>query len=128
MNFKYRQGGLSSIGILFVMMVGAFALTCALKLLPVYIEGATVTSAIGSAVEGGEFDGLSNGKVKSKVGKIFNVNMFEGISARDVKVTRAEGITTLDANYEQRMPLMFNIDVVVKFDKLVYEFKSGKSK
>ena len=128
MNFKYRQSGLSAIGILFVMIVGAFVLTCALKLIPVYIEGATVASAIGTAVENGEFDGLSTGKIRSKIGKILDVNMVEGMSARDVKVKRVKGLTTLDATYEQRVPLMYNIDVVVKFDKLIYEFKSGSSK
>jgi hypothetical protein len=109
------------------MIIGAFTLTCALKLIPVYIEGATVSSAISSAIEKGEFEGLSVGRIKSKVGKIFEINMVEGISAKDVKIKRSKGLTTLDANYEQRMPLMFNIDVVVKFDKLTYEFKSGSS-
>lgn len=123
MNLRSRQHGISSLGILSVMLIGAFALTCALKLIPVYMEAATVASSIERAIEDNEFSGMSNGQIKSKIGKFFDVNRVEAVSARDVKVTNNKGLVTIDANYEQRIPLLFNIDVVVKFEENTFTFK-----
>jgi len=124
MKLAISQRGLSSIGILLVMMVGAFALICALKLIPVYIDGATVDSSISSAVENGEFNGLSISKVKESIRKRLEINRIEGLSARDIKITKKKGEVIIDASHEQRIPLLFNIDVVVKFEDLIYEYSS----
>ena len=104
------------------MLVGAFALTCALQLIPVYIEGNTVGSSINNAIKNNEFDGMSISQMKSKIYKTFDINRVESLRASDVKIKSNKGTVTIDANYEKRLPLIFNIDVVVKFDKLVYEF------
>ena len=126
MNIAYSQRGLSSISILIVMMVGAFFLICALKLIPIYIEGASVASAISSAVEDREFDGLTVKQMRTKLGKYFEINRIEGINVRDIEIKRVKGATHIDASYEQREPLLFNIDIVVKFDELKYEVTSSK--
>ena len=55
------------------------------------------------------------------------MNRIDGISYRDVKISRAKGKTKIDATYEKRVPFLFNIDVMVKFDKLVYEYKTELS-
>lgn len=124
MNYQFRQQGASSLSILFFMLAGAFALTCALKLLPVYIEGNTLNNAILKAVDNREYDGLSTGNIRRKISKTFEINMIEGISYRDVEITRAKGKTTIDATYEKRVPFLFNIDVMVKFDKLIYVYQT----
>jgi len=108
------------------MLIGAFFLVCALKLIPIYIDGATVDSSISSAVENGEFIGMSAGKVKEKIRKSFEINRVEGLSARAVKITKKKGKTTIDARHEQRVPLLFNIDVVIKFEDLIYEYTSAQ--
>ena len=126
MNTACRQRGMSSLSLLVVLMVAAFFLTCALKLGPLYIDAMTIKGTINSALEKNDFDGLSVGQIKTKLAKYFEINRIEGVSAGDVKVTRSsKGGTTIDASYEQRVPLIFNIDVVVKFDQLIYEIETG---
>jgi hypothetical protein len=126
MKSAYSQRGLSSISILIVMMVAAFFLICALKLIPIYIEGASVASSVSSAFEDKEFDNLTVKQMRTKLGKYFEINRIQGISARDIKIKRVKGTTYIDASYEQREQLLFNIDVVVKFDDLKYEFTSSQ--
>lgn len=127
MNERFHQRGASSLSILFFMLTGAFVLTCALKLIPVYMEGYTLDSAIKKAVDNREYDGLSTGNMRRKISKTFEMNMIEGISYRDVEITRAKGKTKIDATYEKRLPFLFNIDVIVKFDKLIYEYQTELS-
>ncbi len=126
MNTPHYQRGLSSFSILLVMMVSAFFLICALKLIPLYIEGASVGNSISSAIEDNEFDGMSVKEIRSKIAKFFEINRVEGVNARDIEIKRSKGTTYIDASYAPQVPLLFNIDVVVKFDNLKYEFSSTK--
>ena len=125
MNTPFRQRGMSPISWLIVIMVAVFFGTSAVKLMPVYMQGATVDSTIQKVVDSGELRGQSVSFIRNKLSKLFNVNRIEAISVKDIKVTREEGYTTIDASYEQRIPLMYNIDVVVKFDTFVYEFPTA---
>jgi hypothetical protein len=122
MNTPHRQQGLSSISWLVVILVAVFFGTCAVKLLPVYLQGWNINSTISKVVNSGDLNGKSPAAIRSKIGKLLDVNRIEGITAKDIKITREKGYTTIDATYEERMPLMYNIDVVIKFDNLVFEF------
>lgn len=117
-----RQRGMSALGILFVLLVASFVLTCVIKLLPHYMDSWTLNSAISKSVENNQYKGMSSGEIRSKVGKYLDINRLEVIKAKDIKIKREKGITYIDASYEKRVPLMFNVDVVMKFDQLQYEF------
>ena len=122
MNTPFRQQGLSSLSWLVVIMVAVFFGLCAVKLLPAYMGAYTVDTAISNAVEKGDFNGLSVGRIRSKLSKHFDVNRIEGVAVGDIKISRKKGNTLIDSSYEQRIPLLYNIDVVLKFDSLTYEF------
>lgn len=123
MKSAIDQRGFSLLGILFFMLVGTFALTCVLKIAPVYIDANTVRSSIQNSIDKGEYKGMSPSQVKSKIGKYFDVNRVDAIHIKDVKVVREKGMMTIDARYEKRVPFMSNIDVVVKFDQYLFEFQ-----
>jgi hypothetical protein len=55
----------------------------------------------------------------------FDVSRIDTISAKDIKFTEGKNGREANANYEKRVPLIANIDVVVKFDKLVYKLSSA---
>ena len=122
MNLRSRQRGLSALAMLVVMLVAIFFGTCTLKLAPHYLGSMTVKSVVESAVEQAKASELTTAEIKKKLGSEFTVNMIDAIQLKDIKVSRKKGVTTVDARYEKRIPLMFNIDVVVKFDQLIYEF------
>ena len=88
------------------------------------MEHQSIASAIEQSIEEGDYNGKSTGEIRRKIGKSFEMNMVEDTSAKAVAVTRKKGITTINANYEKRMPFMSNIDIVVRFDDLVYEFRT----
>jgi len=50
----------------------------------------------------------------------FNMNQIKTIGPRDVEITREEGRVMVDANYEDRIPLFWRLDAVVKYDDLVF--------
>jgi Domain of unknown function (DUF4845) len=122
MNTIYRQRGMSAIGLLFVLMIIGFLATCAIKLLPHYIDSWTLNSFISKSIEDSEYQGMSIREIRSKISKYMDVNRLESIKAKELKISKKKGVTLIDAGYEKRVPFMFNIDVVIKFDELIYEF------
>jgi hypothetical protein len=106
-------------------MIFAFLLTAGLKILPVYMEAASLNNALERLVDDNAFKGKSSGEIRSKIAGVMNMNRIEGIHPKDVKITRTKkGTTIIDATYDTRMNFMSNIDVVVKNEKLIYEFQS----
>lgn len=120
MSFRHQQG-MSTIAIVVIILVAAFFGTCAVKLGPIYIESFTVKKAVENVVDEVKGKGVAAAQVKSLISRQFTANRVEAMTPRDIKVNRQDGKMILDATYEKRVPLMFNIDVVVKFDTMIYE-------
>ena len=122
MKLPRHQRGLSAIGALVILMVAVFFGTCAIKLAPLYVEHTTIKGAVESVVQQAEAGDIQVNEIRSRVGKLFQVNMIEVISHRDIKISTKEGVITVDARYERRVPLMFNVDVVLKFEEMLFSF------
>ncbi len=110
--------GMGTINLLVVLAVAALALTCVLKMLPVYIENRSLLAIL----EGIKEEHLAanqpttRSEIKLKIAKRFNINQIDSISASDVVVEKTKEGYTITANYESRVPLIGNVDVVMKFD------------
>lgn len=126
MNTLSKQRGLSMLSILTILFVASFFLTCGVKLVPLYLDAWTIDKAIKKGVETGEFKALSASQITRKLTSTFDMNRVEAIKINDIKVKRLKnGEMSIDASYEKRVPLIQNIDVVVKFDYLKYQFVSN---
>lgn len=117
-----KQQGLSALSILFILLVIGFVATCTIKMGPVYVESFAVKRAVEAAVEQAKAKNWGKGEVLGSLGRQFQVNRVEGLKHTDVKIIRKDGKTTVDATYEKRVPLMYNIDVVIKFDDIIYQY------
>ena len=116
----FRQGmrGMGTISLIIVLAAAALALTCALKMLPVYVENMNIRSIL----NGIEKDYLatseptSRSELKTKIAKRFNINQINSLTANDVVVEKTKEGYNVIANYEARVALLGNIDVVMKFE------------
>ncbi|MDH0748551.1 DUF4845 domain-containing protein [Pseudomonas sp. GD03842] len=118
------QKGLSFIGWLLLLAVLAFAATTAAKLVPHYLDYLSLKKIIEAAGTDRTADVSSSDDLYDYVAKGMQVN-----NIRDVDLKKALSVTTENnrflahLKYEQREPLIQNIDLVVKFD---HEFSVGK--
>lgn len=110
-----RQGGMSMLGIIIVVGLVSFFLMVVIRLLPSYIEGRSVKSAI-EGVAATASSEWSLGEVGKRVGSAFTTNQVEGIAPNQVKVYRDKGKIIINANYEKRTPLFEGVDAVLIFD------------
>jgi len=115
MNSLRYQAGLSSIGWLLTIMVAGFFLLCAFKLIPSYAEDRYIQSALKALPQGGALMELSNSEIKKKLDKFYMINNVRSEGARNIKIERTSKKTLVNVNYEVRVPLIYNIDVVMIF-------------
>lgn len=120
---RYQQG-MSVFGWLLTLLLASFAFTSGLTLFQVYMDAWTVDRSIQSAVESGG----NERQVRERLAKLFRVNQINVIKIKDIEFsTMKGGMGRLDASYEKRVHLIHNIDAVVKFDNLIYEYSAKSS-
>lgn len=121
-----RQRGLSSLGWLFVISIGGFALLCGFKLGPVYLDNTFVRGALQSLSKEEDLMGMNNGTIRGKLSKLFAVNNIRGEVTKKVKIERKKDRVLVNINYEERIPLIYNIDVVLTFENQLDSSRPGE--
>jgi len=120
MTQRQRQVGASIPTILlFVAMLGFFVM-CIVKMTQPYLEYLSIREIIGNIAQEHrpEEEGIDD--IRRRIRRTFNTNQIYGLKPSEVEVFREEGKTYIDANYEARVHLFANIDVVMKFEDLKY--------
>lgn len=126
MQLRKRQAGMGMLGWLIVLGIASFALTCFFRVGPVYLEYWQTKKALDLVLANSSAASKSKDELLTAVQKQFDVSQIDSISSKDIKFVEARGSREVNANYEKRVALIANIDVVVKFDKLVYKLSSAE--
>lgn len=114
MQTLIRQKGLSGIGWLFVLGLIAGGSLVTLKLLPVYMENMTIRSILDEVGETG--DRYANSRdVRMAIVRRFEFNNIKNLPMTDVVVDRDGGVYEVQADYEVRVPFVYNIDFMLTF-------------
>lgn len=112
-----RQAGMTTLGlIILVVFAGLFAFA-ALRLTPVYLNYMKVAGVISGVQE--EFDsaGPSRAAIRSSVARRFDIDSVSEINAKDVTVSAVDGGFEVAAVYAHKTPFIANVSFVVEFDK-----------
>jgi len=120
MTPRQRQVGASIPTILlFVAMLGFFVM-CIVKMTQPYLEYLSIREIISNIAQEhrDEEEGIAD--IRRRVSRMFNTNQIYGLKPSEVEIFRKDGKTYIDANYEARVHLFANIDVVMKFEDLKY--------
>lgn len=116
-----KQLGMNTGLLLFVLVMCGFLLTCFFKLGPAYLDNKYITDALRSLAESHPEDlkELSKSNVRNELNKYYMINNVRGEAANNLEVERFKEKTLISVNYEVRVPLLANIDVVMKFDNVL---------
>jgi hypothetical protein len=117
---------LGALGLLVMLALGAFLLTCAFKVIPIYMDYWQTKKAVESVINDGKSASLSKPELVEAIRKQLDIDRIESIKAKDIKFKETRDGRELDASYEKRVELIANVDVVVKFDKLQYPLPSSR--
>jgi len=118
---KSKQSGVTLIGFLFIIVIVGFFAFMAMKLFPSYSEAMGVSKAMNQIATAG-----TNGKSLDDIRRdlMFKMNFQyvddATIKPADITIKRdAGGASTLNVDYDKKIPFMYNIDFLLHFDKSV---------
>ena len=117
-----HQRGVSALGVLLVVAMFGFLLMCSMRLVPTYLEGNGVRSAIEHVLEDPNIRSMSLREIRRKLEGSFNMNQIDALPAREIIIKRDGDQIMVDATFEKRVNLFANIDAVVMHQNLVWEF------
>jgi hypothetical protein len=114
-----QQKGLSSIGWLSVIILFGAVFTIVAKLAPFYLDNRFVVSTLQGLADDPTFPKMTSSQVRSKLTKTFRLNNIRGKAVDSVKVLKKKNITLVTIEYEERINIVYNIDVVLIFNSLL---------
>ncbi|WP_444936315.1 DUF4845 domain-containing protein [Microbulbifer sp. JMSA004] len=111
------QRGMGYWGWLLALALLGFALTCVSKMAPAYVDARYVNEGLKTLGQNPNLENMTSGQIKKELGRFFLINNVRGEPTKSVQVVRGAKSTVVSINYELRQPLMYNVDVVMKFNK-----------
>jgi len=114
-----KQKGLSYLGWLILLSVCGFFLLLTFRLGPVYLDDRFVSETLKTLGQDPAFPGMTVGEIRSKMGKTFTINNIRGKAVQAVKVKKTSKKTLVSIEYEERIPVLANADVVLSFNHVL---------
>lgn len=110
-----RQGGMTFIGWLIVLvLIGIFAMLV-MKLGPIYMENYTIKMALESMEQEPGVGEKTPGEVRRMFQQRMDMNYVTRLTPESLKIRREGGATYLEVDYEVREHLVGNLDAIVSF-------------
>lgn len=111
----HRQRGMTLIGLVLVLAIVGLALLVAIRLVPVYIEAYSIDSVLADIESESRLSGDSRGELRETFGRRLQVNDIESVGPRDLEFREIAGGLEMFVEYEVRVDLLGNIDMVASF-------------
>lgn len=116
-NPPRHQGGMTFISWVFVLAIFGFFVLLGLKLFPIYSTNYSVRQAMESVGKEPGVGDKSNTQVMDMLESRLYMNYVRDLPKDAIKIKRdTDGRRVLEANYEVREKIMFNVDVMVAFN------------
>lgn len=118
MNLPQNQRGLSMAGWMFLIMIIGSLITVGTKLAPLYLDHNTMSNILDRLAEEKGMVVKRNVDLVNIIQKRFRMS---GIRTFDLKknmtIKRPENRVIITLDYEVRLPLAYNVDLIATFDK-----------
>ena len=111
-----RQRGVTFIGMIFIAGLIIMGAIIALKLVPAYIEYATVAQHLREIARSPEARGSSAREIQMMFSKRAQIDDIKAINANDIEVTREGDSVVLSASYQTEVKLFGNLSACIDFE------------
>jgi hypothetical protein len=117
-----RQSGITLIGFVIILVIAAFFIYTAMKLVPAYMDYFNVAKAVNTVASQSASGGMSPEEIRRQLDTQHLSQYFddEDIAAENVHlVTSPKGGKSLKLSYDKKIPWIYNIDFLLHFEKTV---------
>ena len=127
MNMHRKAKGITLIGFVIVLCVLGFFAYIAMRLIPMYVEYFGVVKAMDQESKEPGAAQKSLDQVRRDLSLKFDTQYVDdkSVPPQAIQLKRESGGSVLRIAYEKRVPFMYNIDLIGKFDKSVRMTNAG---
>ncbi|WP_027857917.1 DUF4845 domain-containing protein [Marinobacterium jannaschii] len=112
-----REKGASTLSILIVLIVAGFLFSIAFKLYPAYWDYYLIDSVLTDVIQDQDELKKTNSTMKRDLQRKFRINAVKLPQQDSIVFERERGVVRFNLNYEVRVPMFYNVDALVKFEK-----------
>lgn len=112
-----RQQGFSLTQWLLIALVAGFFIVFGFRVVPLYAENQYVVSALKSLNDGGQrFADMSDSEIRKSLSNFYTINNVSSEGpTKNIKIDRSNSKLVVTIDYESRVNLFYNIDLVLSF-------------
>ena len=110
-----KQHGATLTSTIVSLFLVGFIISLILKIGPHYLDNRIVASALQQVGESGLED-QSSAEIRRKVADFFTINNVRDVKATQVEIKRSIKGVKISLDYEKRIEMFANVDVVLKFN------------
>lgn len=114
------QRGMGLLGMLLIAIMVGFFVMSAVKIAPGYIDYLAMRDIAVRVAEEYDKERDTFATMRRKFADFMNTSQIYAIEPKDIEFRRVKGDVIIDAGYEQRIPLFWRVDMVMRYDDLVY--------
>ncbi|TWI03503.1 uncharacterized protein DUF4845 [Luteimonas cucumeris] len=124
---KRTQRGITLIGFLVVLAVAGFFAYVGMKLFPMYSEFYSVKSAMKGLANEPGIATQDPAKIQDLFFRRLYISYSDNVKPENVKLTRGDRGWKMEVDYEVRKPMIYNIDVVGRFNAVQELTRAGST-
>jgi hypothetical protein len=113
---KSRQQGVTMVGMMFIAGLIVFFSITGLKLIPAYIEFATIQNHLRELARSPDTRGASPRDIQSAFNRRKHIDNITSVDGRDIEIEKDGGEIVLVLAYENRIHMMGNITACIDFE------------
>ncbi len=111
-----NQRGSSVTGMMLWLLVGAFALVCIIRIVPIYIDDFTLSRVISSLEGSDRLSDASAREIRESIARRLRLENIDAVEADDMSIEVGDTQVFIEFDYEVRTPFLANLDVVIGFE------------
>lgn len=110
-----KQQGMTFIGLVLMVAGVVFIAVIGMKLVPSYIEYASIKKAIKKVSNESGFNEMSTKDIKSSFEKSATIDDIKSITPNDLVISRTDSGTSIEVEYQVVVPLVANVSALIDF-------------
>lgn len=121
MRTQRRQSGITFLGFVIVLIVVAFFAYAAMKLVPIYSEYFGVVKSMKLMQAQPGIESKSIDEIRNLMNVQFDLQYVneKDVPMKSITLITANGQRSLNVTYDVEVPFIYNVDLLVKFNKTV---------
>ena len=110
-----RQRGMGFAGVALLLIAIVIVAIIGMKLVPAYIEYFTIKNAITAITQSGQLRNATVADVRKAYDSRANIDDITAVRPGDLEITKDGNDIVISFAYEKRIPLFYNISVLIDF-------------